>query len=41
MNYVKADKKSFDINEKAKNGDVEMQEENENHRKAVAGQALN
>ena len=31
MNYVKADKNAFDINEKDQNGDVEMMEEHERH----------
>ena len=33
MNYVKADKKSFDISDKDNNADVEMKEEHENHGK--------
>lgn len=40
INYVKSDKKSFDISEKEQNGDVEMVEEHERHG-AVGGQALN
>lgn len=40
MNYVKADKSSFDISDKEKDGDVEMVEEHEKHG-AVGGQALN
>lgn len=40
INYVKSDKKSFDISDKEQNGDVEMVEEHERHG-AVGGQALN
>lgn len=41
MNYVKADKQSFDISDKdKKDDDIDMQEEHERHG-AVGGQALN